>query len=81
MTPEQFVYWFQGYLEIGQPTNLNERDIKVIKDHLDLVFNKVIPRQPLVPTAFAQRSYVWIRQNIDSGTGELRVKNLKLYVI
>jgi len=46
-----------------------------------VVFNKVIPRQPLTPAAFAQRSYVWIRQNIDSGTGELRIKNLKLYAI
>lgn len=27
---------------------------------------------------YAKQSYFWIRQNIDSGTGELRIKSLKI---
>jgi hypothetical protein len=45
------------------------------------VFNKIIPRQAAPYTLFQPRSYVWVRQNVDSGTGELRIKNLKLYAI
>lgn len=42
MTPEQFAYWLQGYVEISgkQPT---ESEWQVIKDHLQTVFNKVTP--------------------------------------
>lgn len=44
MTPEQFTYWLQGFVEIGggQPTN---RQWEIIKDHLNLVFNKVTPNR------------------------------------
>ena len=45
------------------------------------VFNKIIPRQAAPQSLFIPKSYIWVRQNIDSGTGELRIKNLKLYAI
>jgi hypothetical protein len=45
------------------------------------VMNKIIARQPAPQSLFVPRSYIWVRQNIDSGTGELRIKNLKLYAI
>lgn len=42
MTPEQFVYWLQGFVElhgtVPSPTQWNQ-----IKDHLSTVFNKVTP--------------------------------------
>jgi hypothetical protein len=46
MTPEQFAYWLQGYVEIrGSTPTPGEWD--VIKDHLATVFKKVTPdRQP-----------------------------------
>jgi len=42
MTTEQFAYWLQGYVEItnSEPT---KEQWKIIKDHLQLVFNKVTP--------------------------------------
>ena len=41
MTPENFCYWLQGFMEVQAPTNLNEQQIAVIQEHLNLVFNKV----------------------------------------
>lgn len=43
MTSEQFIYWLQGYFEISQSTKLNEEQVKIVKDHLGLCFNKVTP--------------------------------------
>ena len=42
--------------------------------------NRVTARQAAPPNLFG-KSYIWIRQNIDSGTGEIRIKNLKMYAI
>lgn len=41
MTPEQFVYWLQGYFELsGSNAALNEVQTEIVKDHLKLVFKK-----------------------------------------
>jgi hypothetical protein len=44
MTPENFCYWLQGYFEIsratGQPLVVTDKEIKVIEEHLQLVFKK-----------------------------------------
>lgn len=45
MTAEQFVYWLQGYFEIGKPTSLFKDEIGVIRDHLALVLEKQTPAQ------------------------------------
>jgi hypothetical protein len=45
MTAEQFVYWLQGYFEIGKPTSLWKDEIGIIKDHLALVLEKKTPVQ------------------------------------
>ena len=43
MTPEQFVYWLQGFMEMANPSTLNETQTQQIKDHLKLVFDKKTP--------------------------------------
>lgn len=43
MTTENFTYWLQGALELGQVQSFNEDQVRIIQDHLDLVFNKVTP--------------------------------------
>lgn len=48
MTPEQFVYWLQGYVEICKPQERSNEYYDVaawqeIKNHLDLVLLKQTP--------------------------------------
>jgi hypothetical protein len=40
MTPENFCYWLQGYMELTPDAKLTDEQVKVIKEHLQLVFNK-----------------------------------------
>jgi hypothetical protein len=37
MTPEQFVYWLQGYFEVSGADYLNESATVCVRKHLDLV--------------------------------------------
>ena len=47
MTPEQFTYWLQGFVEIreSEQAGLTEREWDIIKDHLQTVFHKVTPNR------------------------------------
>jgi hypothetical protein len=49
MTPEQFTYWLQGFMEISNPTTLDETQTQIIKDHLALVFDKQTPDRISIP--------------------------------
>lgn len=43
MTPNNFIFWLHGFFEISESNSLSEKQVQVIKDHLDLCFNKVTP--------------------------------------
>lgn len=43
MTPENFCYWLQGFIEIEKPVKLEESQLQEIRNHLNLVFNKLTP--------------------------------------
>lgn len=46
MNSQEFCYWLRGYFEVtGDNVNvaLTEEQVKIIKDHLSLVFKKVTP--------------------------------------
>jgi hypothetical protein len=47
MTPEQFVYWLQGFMEMADPKELNKTQTTQIKDHLKLGFDKKTPEVSL----------------------------------
>ncbi len=65
MTPEQFTYWLQGYMEIHHPSckspteiALTEQQVQIIRDHLKTVFDKKTPERiiytttdPIVPNS------------------------------
>jgi len=38
MTPENFAYWLQGFFEISESNHLSEKQVLMIKNHLNLVF-------------------------------------------
>lgn len=40
MTSQNFCYWLQGYLEIREEKNISEAQVKIIKEHLALVWAK-----------------------------------------
>lgn len=43
MSPETFVYWLQGFVELTETDSISDKQWLVIKDHLKLVFDKKTP--------------------------------------
>lgn len=40
MTPEQFVYWLQGFMEMTDSKMITVKQLDMIKAHLNTVFKK-----------------------------------------
>ena len=47
MTSRDFCFWFQGYLEINNPTTIGAKETEMIRRHLNLVFKHEI--DPSIP--------------------------------
>ena len=45
MEAENFAFWLKGYFELQDTNKLSPKQVQIIKDHLDLVFNKVTPQR------------------------------------
>lgn len=45
MYSQDFCYWLQGYFEISGAKELDEKQIEIIKNHLNLVFRHEIDPQ------------------------------------
>lgn len=43
MNAQEFCYWLQGLLEVGAPKTLGKRQVRIIREHLDLVFTPATP--------------------------------------
>lgn len=44
MNSRDFTYWLQGFFELSdENVTLSQRQIKIIKDHLNLMFDKETP--------------------------------------
>jgi hypothetical protein len=57
MTPQDFCYWLKGYFEINGEAKITPKQAQIIKDHLDLVFEKVTPdRATFEPTKFEKQT-------------------------
>ncbi len=42
MTSRDFCYWLQGYFEVSEPKTISEKEVQMIKKHLNLVFKHEI---------------------------------------
>lgn len=42
LKPENFVYWLQGFFEVSGANLLTEEQTKIVKEHLELCFEKVL---------------------------------------
>lgn len=58
MNADQFCYWLQGFFEISGQKSISIEQTDVIKEHLQLVFDKVttktIPPLYKIPNTFIQ---------------------------
>lgn len=72
MTAENFCYWLQGYFELYGPKTLDEKETRVVWDHLNLVFNKVTsPKTPIPIRAYDENGQplrIWPVFNPDAET-------------
>lgn len=50
MTPENFVYWLQGYIELSKEKTLTSEQMQVIQEHLNLVIQNVTKKEITVPS-------------------------------
>ena len=72
--PVQQQYFTVEYTVKDEGTGVRQ----IAKYNGTTVMNRVTGRQPLAEAKFNEQSYFWVRQNIDSGTGELRIKRLRI---
>lgn len=49
MTPEQFTWWLQGFVEMNPNAMVTGTQWQIIKDHLALVFKKETPARVGLP--------------------------------
>lgn len=66
MDTTAFCYWLHGFFEISDSNILSETQVKIIKDHLDLVFNKVTPNRNIKEEISTIPPSVWDCKNKDT---------------
>jgi hypothetical protein len=62
MTPEQFTYWLQGFVELGKGAAPTPEQWKSIQEHLATVFKKVTPAVSEAPKAVESDAIRQIRE-------------------
>lgn len=66
--PEKFVYWLQGFFELANPRVLDNIQVKIIKDHLALVFDKATPEYDRLNTKHTGLSSNGLCGTVDTKT-------------
>ncbi len=59
MTTENFCYWLKGHLELNPGKELSLEQLKLIEQHLALVFEEKAKNIPVGPAAAAWLPYGW----------------------
>lgn len=57
MTSNDFCYWLNGFFELSNGTTLSDEQVKIIKDHLSLVFKKETPYYYYTPSIFPAKLF------------------------
>lgn len=68
MTPENFIYWLNGFFEISGSKNLTDEQVQIIKDHLRLVLEKKTPDVIISPNPFFDPERDTIKCTTTTGT-------------
>lgn len=88
MDAQNFTYWLKGFFEIGGSNSLTEAQVQIVKDHLDLVFNKVTPNycstlpslikvgEAVIAPAAVRNSY--LRMGLPTGIDESSMEKLTI---
>lgn len=85
MLARDFCYWLMGSLELVEPTDgLNEKQTKVLKNHLDMVFIHMVnkdgslkPEPTKVLGPFPIETYPWGRHSDPTLTGVPEIDTTK----
>ena len=72
MTPEQFVYWLQGFVDTRDMESPSQDQWRMICDHLALVFNKVTPIPPK-GRILKEGETPKVQDEVDLGTTQMRI--------
>jgi hypothetical protein len=68
MTSRDFVYWLQGFFEISETDNLTEKQVKMVKAHLNLVFkHEIDPSNLDGKTDLEKQEYIEIHRGKKDG--------------
>ena len=70
MTPENFCYWLQGFMELSNDRNLTPEAIQSIRDHLNLVFIKLTPLACATPDTKLPASAFEIPEDLEKRLAE-----------
>lgn len=77
MNSTEFCYWLKGYFELSKDTKLSEEQSKVIKEHLDLVFNKVTKEfVPAIPEPTHSRMNELLEEGKNQAKSLKEIKSL-----
>lgn len=69
MTPDQFTYWLQGFVEMNGGKEPTKAQWKMIKDHLQLCFVKGGVQIPQSQYRYPENMQQWLTPVIRSGFG------------
>jgi hypothetical protein len=76
MTSRDFCYWLQGFFEISETTEITEKQLQVIKNHLNMVFKHEI--DPSHGDAAHQKALSEVHQGTGQATVSDRIHRLGL---
>ena len=60
MTPRDFAYWLQGFFEIAGTDELTPDQVRMIKDHLNLVFYHAVEENRIMSCGTSGRIHGWV---------------------